>query len=105
MWMQGGVDEDDRLDAEAAKHVLRRAFAMLAPYRRDMLVALAMVVSSLSAIVVLPQLVVWMQPAFLVGRRARRAAAAPAPVRTHIVFGEPAAPLASRQPTPSELDA
>lgn len=44
MWMQGGVDEDDRLDAEAAKHVLRRAFAMLAPYRRDMVVALAMVV-------------------------------------------------------------
>ncbi len=44
MWMQGGVDESDRLDAEAAKHVLRRAFAMLRPYRRDMLVALAMVV-------------------------------------------------------------
>ena len=25
MWMQGGVDEADRLDAEAAKHVIRRA--------------------------------------------------------------------------------
>jgi ATP-binding cassette subfamily B protein len=42
--MQGGVDETDRLDAEAAKHVLRRAFAMLQPYRRDMVAALAMVV-------------------------------------------------------------
>ena len=42
MWMQGGVDEQDRLDVEAAKHVLRRAFAMLRPYRRDMAVAMAM---------------------------------------------------------------
>ncbi|MFP5256297.1 MAG: ABC transporter ATP-binding protein [Acidimicrobiia bacterium] len=42
--MQGGVDESERLDADAAKHVLRRAFAMLRPYRRDMAVALAMVV-------------------------------------------------------------
>jgi len=42
--MQGGVDEDDRLDVEAAKHVLRRAGRMLRPYRRDCLVALAMVV-------------------------------------------------------------
>ena len=31
MWMQGGVDEEDRLDAEAAKHVLRRAGQMLRP--------------------------------------------------------------------------
>jgi len=44
VWMQGGVDEQDRLDVEAAKHVLRRAFAMLRPYRRDMAIALAMVV-------------------------------------------------------------
>jgi predicted RND superfamily exporter protein len=70
-----------------------------------LLVALAMVVSSLSAIVVLPQLVVWLQPAFLVGRRDRHAAATPAPVRTHIVFGEGTAPLATRQPAPRELDA
>ncbi len=44
MWMQGGVDEADRLDAEAARHLLRRAFSMLRPYRRQMLAALAMVV-------------------------------------------------------------
>jgi len=44
MWMQGGVDEADRLDVDAAKHLLRRAFAMLRPYRRAMLGALCMVV-------------------------------------------------------------
>lgn len=44
MWMQGGVDAEDRLDAEAARHLLRRAARMLRPYRREVLVALAMVV-------------------------------------------------------------
>ncbi|MEO7430282.1 MAG: ABC transporter ATP-binding protein [Acidimicrobiales bacterium] len=44
MWMQGGVDEADRLDAEAARHLLRRAFSMLRPYRRAMFGALCMVV-------------------------------------------------------------
>ncbi|HLT15378.1 MAG TPA: ABC transporter ATP-binding protein, partial [Acidimicrobiales bacterium] len=44
MRLQGGVDEADRLDAEAARHVLRRAFALLRPYRRDVALAAAMVV-------------------------------------------------------------
>jgi ATP-binding cassette, subfamily B, bacterial len=44
MWMQGGVDADDRLDAEAARHLLRRAAQMLRPYRRDTFLALGMVV-------------------------------------------------------------
>lgn len=44
MWMQGGVDAEDRLDAEAARHLIRRAARMLRPYRRDTLLALAMVV-------------------------------------------------------------
>lgn len=44
MWMQGGVDAEDRLDAEAARHLIRRAARMLRPYRRDMVVALSMVV-------------------------------------------------------------
>ena len=44
MWMQGGVDEADRLDAEAAKHVIRRAASMLRPYRRQVVIALLMVV-------------------------------------------------------------
>ena len=41
--MQGGVDEADRLDAEAVKHVLRRAASMLRPYRRQCFIALGMV--------------------------------------------------------------
>src|SRR5687768_15543530 len=44
MWLAGGVDADSRLDAEAAKHLLRRTFRMLRPYRRQMVVAGAMVV-------------------------------------------------------------
>ena len=44
MWMQGGVDAESRLDVEAARHVLRRAGWMLRPYRRQCIVALAMVV-------------------------------------------------------------
>ncbi len=43
-WMQGGVDEADRLDAEAAKHVIQRASRMLQPYRRQCLGALGMVI-------------------------------------------------------------
>jgi ATP-binding cassette subfamily B protein len=42
--MQGGVDENDRLDAESAKHLLRRAAQVLRPYRRQSLAALVMVV-------------------------------------------------------------
>ena len=44
MWMQGGVDAEDRLDAAAARHLLRRVLRMLRPYRRSMLAALSMVV-------------------------------------------------------------
>ena len=42
--MRGGVGAEDRLDAETAKHVLRRAGQMLAPYRRQVALALGMVV-------------------------------------------------------------
>ena len=42
--MQGGVDEADRLDADAVKHVLRRAAHMLRPYRRQCVIALGMVI-------------------------------------------------------------
>ncbi|HJR25853.1 MAG TPA: hypothetical protein VJ804_10285, partial [Acidimicrobiales bacterium] len=44
MWMQGGVDEADRLDAETARHLIRRAGRMLRPYRRQTTLALVMVV-------------------------------------------------------------
>ncbi len=45
MWMQGGVDDEARLDAEAARKVLRRIGTMLRPYRRQCAVALAMVIA------------------------------------------------------------
>src|SRR3546814_489264 len=38
--MQGGVDDESRLDREAAAHVLRRAGRMLRPYRRACILAL-----------------------------------------------------------------
>jgi ATP-binding cassette subfamily B protein len=44
MWMQSGVEAEDRLDAEAARHLIRRAARMLRPYRRQVVVALSMVV-------------------------------------------------------------
>jgi len=44
MWMQGGVDDADRLDADAARHVLRRFAGLLRPYRRDVVLAVVMVV-------------------------------------------------------------
>ena len=44
MWGEVGVAEEDMLDAEAAKRVIRRAFRMLAPYRRRLLGATALLV-------------------------------------------------------------
>jgi ATP-binding cassette subfamily B protein len=39
-----GLDPEDKLDAEATRHLLRRAGRLLRPYRRQMLVAFTMVV-------------------------------------------------------------
>lgn len=39
MWMGAGVDEDDKLDRDAAKTILRRTYRMLRPQRRRMVVA------------------------------------------------------------------
>lgn len=44
MWGMGGVSDDDRLDRDAARHVLRRTAGMLAPYRRQVALAIGMVV-------------------------------------------------------------
>ena len=44
MWMQGGVDADDRLDRKAAAHVLGRALRMLSPYKRQVSIAAVAVV-------------------------------------------------------------
>jgi ATP-binding cassette, subfamily B, bacterial len=43
--MQGGVEADERLDAAAARHLLVRTGRMLRPYRRDMVLALVLVVT------------------------------------------------------------
>ncbi len=39
MWGEVGVAEEDMLDADAAKQVIRRAARMLGPYRRKVVVA------------------------------------------------------------------
>jgi ATP-binding cassette subfamily B protein len=45
MWMQGGaVSEEDKLDRQAASHVMRRAFRMLGSQRRTVAWALVLVV-------------------------------------------------------------
>ncbi|CAN5688595.1 N/A [soil metagenome] len=53
----GGVDAADQLDAEQAKQVLRRALRMLAPYRRQLWVAGAMVVLWTATVLAGPYLV------------------------------------------------
>jgi ATP-binding cassette, subfamily B, bacterial len=44
MWMQGGVETEDRLDSTAARRLLARTGRLLRPYRRETTLALAMVV-------------------------------------------------------------
>jgi ATP-binding cassette subfamily B protein len=44
MWGEAGVTEDDQLDAEQAKRLLRRAARMLGPYRRQVIVAVGLIV-------------------------------------------------------------
>ena len=57
-WMRGAaVSEEDKLSAEEAKHVIRRAFRMLRPYRPEVLVALVVMVLSTLAILAGPALV------------------------------------------------
>jgi ATP-binding cassette, subfamily B, bacterial len=45
MWMQGGVDPDERLGREEVGHVLARSARMLRPYAGQVALALAMVVA------------------------------------------------------------
>jgi ATP-binding cassette subfamily B protein len=45
MWMQGGVSAEDKLDVVEARHVLRRAFAMLGRQRRSMGLAIVLVIA------------------------------------------------------------
>lgn len=57
MWLGGGVDEDDRLDAAAARQVLRRSLAMLRPYRMQMVAASASVALWVGTVLAGPLLV------------------------------------------------
>src|SRR4051812_48271430 len=44
MWGEAGVAEEDALDREQAKWVMRRAAAMLRPYRREVIVSSVLMV-------------------------------------------------------------
>jgi ATP-binding cassette, subfamily B, bacterial len=57
MWMQGGVSEEDRLDAVTARRVLRRTARMLRPQARQVAGALAMVLLWTSTVLAGPYLV------------------------------------------------
>ena len=56
MMAMGAVDEDDRLDREGAKKVLRRAARMLGPYKRDVRLSMALVTVSTLAVLAGPYL-------------------------------------------------
>ncbi|MBA2626188.1 MAG: ABC transporter ATP-binding protein, partial [Acidimicrobiia bacterium] len=53
----GAVDEDDKLDAETTKRVLRRTWGSLGPYRRQLLLGAALVATWTATVVSGPALV------------------------------------------------
>ena len=57
MFRMGGVTEDDKLDAETTKKVLRRTWAMAAPFRRTIWWAVAFTALSTAGLVIGPLLV------------------------------------------------
>ena len=57
MWASAGVTDDDRLDREEARVVLRRALAMLRPYRRQTSVAILLMVMWTACVLAGPLLV------------------------------------------------
>jgi ATP-binding cassette subfamily B protein len=57
-WMRGAaVSEEDKLTREQARHVVRRAFSMLRPYRVEVIAAFAVMLGSTAAILAGPWLV------------------------------------------------
>ncbi|MFP4512398.1 MAG: ABC transporter ATP-binding protein [Acidimicrobiales bacterium] len=54
-----GIDEADKLDAEQAKHVIRRALAMMGPYRRRLWTAIGLIATYTTCILLGPRLVGW----------------------------------------------
>jgi ATP-binding cassette, subfamily B, bacterial len=57
--MPAGVDEADKLDAEQAKHVIRRAAQMMRPYRRRVTLSVLFIALYTSSILAGPYLVKW----------------------------------------------
>ncbi|HSL59628.1 MAG TPA: ABC transporter ATP-binding protein [Acidimicrobiales bacterium] len=57
MWMQGAVTDEDKLDADEAKRIVRRAYRMLGDQRRRMWLALALIAVYTSMILAGPYLV------------------------------------------------
>ncbi len=57
--MPAGISEEDKLDAEQAKHVLRRAARMMRPHRRQLYIAVALIVLYTCCILAGPYLVRW----------------------------------------------
>jgi ATP-binding cassette subfamily B protein len=57
MWMAGAVDEEDKLDVDAAQRVLRRSAALMRPYRRQMALAAVLVVVYTGSVLAGPLLV------------------------------------------------
>jgi ATP-binding cassette, subfamily B, bacterial len=57
MWGAAGVSEEDRLDAEKAKWVMRRVLAMLGPYRRTVAFGMGLIVIWTGTVLAGPYLV------------------------------------------------
>ena len=57
-WMRGAaVSEEDKLTREQARHVISRAFSMLRPYRREVVVSMVVMLGSTAAVLAGPALV------------------------------------------------
>jgi ATP-binding cassette, subfamily B, bacterial len=59
MFPSAGVDEDDKLDRQQARAVLRRTLAMLGPYRRQVVVGLILMVAWTLSVLAGPLLVLY----------------------------------------------
>ncbi|BAN03234.1 putative ABC transporter permease/ATP-binding protein [Ilumatobacter coccineus YM16-304] len=57
MFRMGGIDDDDKLDSEATKRVLRRAIRMGAPFKKTVFTALAFVALSTTGLLLGPVIV------------------------------------------------
>ncbi|WP_229022821.1 ABC transporter ATP-binding protein [Actinomarinicola tropica] len=57
--MPAGISEDDKLDSEQAKHVLRRAARMMRPHRRQLWLAIGLIALYTLCILAGPYIVSW----------------------------------------------